>query len=58
VTGRSVLCRSAPHCIEYAKLLQWQQDRPNEEFDADNDEHMKWIYDKAVIRAEQFGISV
>ena len=52
------LCRSAAHCIEYAHLIQWGQERPGEEFDADVEEHMKWVYDKATARAEQFGIPV
>lgn len=48
--------RSAPHCIEYAKLILWSQMRPNEEFDSDNEEHMRWIYERALERAKQFGI--
>jgi molybdopterin/thiamine biosynthesis adenylyltransferase len=38
--------RSPAHCIEYAHLIQWGQDRIGEYFDADNPEHMKWIYDQ------------
>jgi ubiquitin-activating enzyme E1 C len=38
--------RSPAHCIEYAHLIQWGQDRMGEYFDADNPEHMKWIYDQ------------
>ncbi|KAG0609450.1 hypothetical protein M758_8G185400 [Ceratodon purpureus] len=49
--------RSPAHCIEYAHLIQWGQDRQGESFDADNPEHMKWIYDQAVKRGEQFNIS-
>jgi ubiquitin-activating enzyme E1 C len=48
--------RSAPHCIEYAKLILWGQARPGEDFDADVEEHMRWIYDRAVERAAQYGI--
>ncbi|KAH8948435.1 hypothetical protein BDL97_11G093400 [Sphagnum fallax] len=49
--------RSPAHCIEYAHLIQWGQDRIGEYFDADNPEHMKWIYDQALKRGEQFNIS-
>lgn len=49
--------RSPAHCIEYAHLIQWGQERQGETFDADNPEHMKWIYDQALKRGEQFNIS-
>ncbi|CAK9224904.1 unnamed protein product [Sphagnum troendelagicum] len=49
--------RSPAHCIEFAHLIQWGQDRTGETFDADNPEHMKWIYDQALKRGEQFNIS-
>jgi ubiquitin-activating enzyme E1 C len=48
--------RSAPHCIEYAKIVLWPAEKNEEEFDADNLTHMTWIYQKALARAEQFGI--
>jgi hypothetical protein len=50
--------RSPAHCIEYAHLIQWPHDRAGEEFDADNEEHMRWVYEKALKRAETFGIQV
>ena len=50
--------RSPAHCIEYAHLIQWQQERSGDEFDTDNEEHMRWVYDKALQRAEHFGIQV
>ncbi|MCO5582881.1 hypothetical protein L7F22_036782 [Adiantum nelumboides] len=49
--------RSPAHCIEYVHLIQWGQERPGDSFDADNPEHMKWIFDKAFKRAEQFKIA-
>ena len=49
--------RSAPHCIEYAKIVMWPQEHPEEEFDGDNVHHVSWIYSKALERAESFGIS-
>lgn len=32
--------------------------RQGEEFDTDNDEHMKWVYERALERSQQFGIPV
>ena len=34
----------------------WQHERGAEEFDADEEEHMRWVYDRACQRAEHFGI--
>ena len=48
--------RSAPHCIEYAKIVLWPRERPDEEFDADDEGHMKWMFEKAAARATEFGI--
>jgi hypothetical protein len=51
--------RSTPaHCIEYAHLIKWNQERTGEEFDTDNEEHMRWVYDNALERAKQYGIPV
>jgi hypothetical protein len=50
--------RSPAHCIEYAHLILWGQVRPGEEFDTDNEEHMKWVYERATERAAQYGIQV
>ena len=50
------VCRSPAHCIEYVHLIQWQHERGAEEFDADEEEHMRWVYDRACQRAEHFGI--
>jgi hypothetical protein len=33
--------RTPAHCIEYAHLIQWGQQRQGEEFDTDNEEHMR-----------------
>lgn len=49
--------RSPAHCIEYVHLIQWGEERPGESFDADNPEHMKWIYEQALKRAELFNIN-
>ncbi|KAI8464595.1 MAG: hypothetical protein J3K34DRAFT_380304 [Monoraphidium minutum] len=48
--------RSAAHCIEYAHLILWSQQRQGDEFDPDKEEHMKWVYERALERARQYGI--
>lgn len=48
--------RSPVHCIEYAHLIQWGNERPGDSFDADNPDHMKWIHEKAMERANAYGI--
>lgn len=49
--------RNAAHCIEYAHLIQWGNEREGDSFDSDNPEHLHWVYEKARVRAEHFGIS-
>ncbi|CAD7698697.1 unnamed protein product [Ostreobium quekettii] len=48
--------RNPVHCIEYAKLVLWSQQRRGEEFDPDVEEHMQWVFKKATERANLFGI--
>ncbi|KAJ4968962.1 hypothetical protein NE237_015663 [Protea cynaroides] len=48
--------RTAAHCIEYAHLIKWDEVHGGNAFDADNPDHMQWIYTEAVKRAELFGI--
>lgn len=48
--------RTAAHCIEYAHLIKWDEVHSGKAFDPDDPDHMKWIYDEAVKRAELFGI--
>ncbi|CAN8300611.1 unnamed protein product [Cochlearia groenlandica] len=48
--------RNAAHCIEYAHLIKWPEVHREKSFDPDEPEHMKWVYDEAVKRAELFGI--
>ena len=50
--------RSPAHCIEYVHLIQWGQERPSEDFDADVEEHMAWVFGQAATRAQQYGIQV
>lgn len=51
--------RLPEHCIEYVKILLWSQEKPfgpEVPIDGDDQAHIKWIYDKAVERATDFGI--
>ncbi|CAF2120347.1 unnamed protein product [Brassica rapa] len=48
--------RNAAHCIEYAHLIKWHEVHGGKSFDPDEPEHMKWVYDEAIKRAELFGI--
>ncbi|VVB15154.1 unnamed protein product [Arabis nemorensis] len=48
--------RNAAHCIEYAHLIKWPEVHGGKSFDPDEPEHMKWVYDEAIKRAELFGI--
>ncbi|WIA10224.1 hypothetical protein OEZ85_010426 [Tetradesmus obliquus] len=48
--------RTPAHCIEYAHLILWSQQRSHEEFDTDDEEHMQWVYSNALARAKQYGI--
>ncbi|KAK9824971.1 hypothetical protein WJX81_001255 [Elliptochloris bilobata] len=48
--------RSPAHCIEYAHLIQWYAERPGEAFDADTEEHLRWVFEKAAARAAHYGI--
>ncbi|KAF6139581.1 hypothetical protein GIB67_015538 [Kingdonia uniflora] len=48
--------RTAAHCIEYAHLIKWGEMHSGKAFDADEPEHMQWVYTEALKRAELFGI--
>eukprot|EP01025_Chloroclados_australasicus_P017913 TRINITY_DN1919_c0_g2_i3.p1 TRINITY_DN1919_c0_g2~~TRINITY_DN1919_c0_g2_i3.p1 ORF type:complete len:452 (-),score=50.88 TRINITY_DN1919_c0_g2_i3:113-1420(-) len=48
--------RLPAHCIEYAHLVEWEQMRPDVTFDADDEEHVKWVFDRASERAKKYGI--
>eukprot|EP01119_Soliformovum_irregulare_P013387 TRINITY_DN3550_c0_g1_i1.p1 TRINITY_DN3550_c0_g1~~TRINITY_DN3550_c0_g1_i1.p1 ORF type:complete len:428 (+),score=123.97 TRINITY_DN3550_c0_g1_i1:66-1349(+) len=48
--------RLPEHCIEYARVVLWEKTWNDTKFDADNTEHMKWMFDTAVERAKEFNI--
>lgn len=48
--------RQPQHCIEWAHQIAWQEQRKDEPFDNDNLDHISWIYQKALERANEFQI--
>ncbi|UXI22705.1 TP53-regulating kinase-like [Sarcoptes scabiei] len=50
--------RLPEHCIEYVKLVQWSRDKPFGEIELDCDDpvHLQWIYERALDRANEYGI--
>lgn len=49
--------RQPQHCIEWAHIIAWEEQRKNDILDTDDPEHITWLYQKALARAEEFGIS-
>jgi len=48
--------RLPEHCIEWAHILEWPKVWKETKFDADNTDHMKWMFDVATKRADEFNI--
>jgi ubiquitin-activating enzyme E1 C len=49
--------RLPEHCIEYVRIILWQKENPFEApIDGDDPNHINWIYDRAVERANEFKI--
>ncbi|KAI0890170.1 uncharacterized protein GGS22DRAFT_9166 [Annulohypoxylon maeteangense] len=49
--------RQPEHCIEWAHIIAWEQDKPFPSLDKDDPEHITWLYQKALTRAQEFGIA-
>lgn len=48
--------RLPEHCIQYVYAKEWELAFPNKKMDKDDPEDMKWVFEKAVERANKFGI--
>lgn len=48
--------RQPQHCIEWAHIIAWEEHRKDEPLDTDDPEHITWLYQKALQRAEAFQI--
>ncbi|KAL7629104.1 NEDD8 activating enzyme [Parahypoxylon ruwenzoriense] len=49
--------RQPEHCIEWAHIIAWDQEKPFPSLDKDDPEHITWLYRKALARAQEFGIA-
>ncbi|KAF4841659.1 NEDD8-activating enzyme E1 catalytic subunit [Colletotrichum siamense] len=49
--------RQPEHCIEWAHVIAWDQEKPFPQLDKDDPAHVSWLYQKALARAEEFKIS-
>ena len=50
--------RLPEHCIQYAYVISWEETfGKSKVVDKDSPVDMKWIYEKALERAERYGIS-
>lgn len=48
--------RQPQHCIEWAHIIKWEEERKDITLDTDDPEHITWLYQKALGRAKEFGI--
>lgn len=48
--------RQPEHCIEWAHVIAWDKEKPFPKLDKDDPEHITWLYQKALTRAQQFNI--
>jgi ubiquitin-activating enzyme E1 C len=49
--------RQPEHCIEWAQIIAWEQEKPFPTLDNDDPDHITWLWRKALKRAEEFHIS-
>ena len=48
--------RQPQHCIEWAHIIKWEEDRKDIQLDTDDPEHITWLYQTALKRAKEFNI--
>ncbi|KAL3419003.1 nedd8-activating enzyme e1 catalytic subunit [Phlyctema vagabunda] len=53
--------RQPEHCIEWAHIIAWDQEKPfpdvDNKLDNDDPEHITWLFQKSLARAQEFNIS-
>jgi NEDD8-activating enzyme E1 len=49
--------RQPQHCIEWAHIIAWEEQRKDITLDTDDPEHITWLYTTALARAKEFNIS-
>lgn len=49
--------RQPEHCVEWAHIIAWDQEKPFAQLDKDDPEHVSWLYHGALERAREFGIA-
>ncbi|RMZ89219.1 hypothetical protein DV736_g3554, partial [Chaetothyriales sp. CBS 134916] len=49
--------RQPQHCIEWAHIIAWEEQRKGDTLDTDDPEHISWLYRTALARAREFNIS-
>lgn len=49
--------RQPQHCIEWAHIIKWEEERKDIQLDTDDPEHITWLYQRALSRAQDFGIA-
>jgi ubiquitin-activating enzyme E1 C len=48
--------RQPQHCIEWAHIIKWEEERKEITLDTDDPEHITWLYQTALKRAQEFNI--
>ena len=48
--------RQPQHCIEWAHIIKWEEERKEITLDTDDPEHITWLYQTALGRAKEYGI--
>jgi ubiquitin-activating enzyme E1 C len=48
--------RQPEHCIEWAHVIAWDQEKPFPKLDKDDPEHVTWLFNKALARAQEYDI--